>query len=562
MNNSQISERIKRLAAMLTLLDENPHKVRTYEKAARIVADHPEEMGILIDEDRLKAVNGIGESLAHAILYYAKSGGPGLERELEARLPVGLPDLLDLKGLGLKKIQTLWKDHQVSNIKMLKDACATNTLAGWKGFGPKLEQQLLDAIEFKAKHISDFLLDLALNVSQNWLEKLALLPSIDQIALTGKLRRGADLIQSVDFVVAADPDSLKSDLQQIQNFETPVDDLFTLIDNTGLPISLWICSNSDFQLRQLILTGGASYLGKVESALRTNNLSHNQGRSSDLDVTGLSEVAICDQLHIQWIEPELRDTFDSFPTDRTMIQVQDVKGVIHAHSSWSDGKYTLEQMAEASQKLGYQYLGISDHSQAAHYANGLKPKRVKAQWQQIDELNQQYPDFHIFKGIEADILADGSLDYSEELLAGFDFVIASIHSHFHLDSVQQTKRIIRALQSPFTTILGHPTGRMLLARAGYAPDLLAIIDAAAEFGKIIELNTTPKRLDLSWQYLATAREQGVPISINPDAHSLKGLETIPLGVTMARKAGLGAPDVINTANTSEMTAYLARRKPV
>ncbi len=560
MNNSQISERIKRLAAMMTLLDENPHKIRTFEKAARIVKDHPEEMGILIDEGRLKAVKGIGDSLAHIILYYAKSGGPGLERELEARLPVGLPDLLNLKGLGLRKIQTLWKDHQVSNIKMLKDACEANTLANWKGFGPKLEQQLLDAIEFKARHVSDFQFNLALDVSQIWLEKLTQLPSVNQVELTGKLRRGDALIQSVDFVIEADLGQLKSDLQQIQNGENATDDLLTVIDNTGLPINLWVARNSDFQLRQLILTGGSSYLGKIESAFEANNLSHNQGRSDDLNATGLSEAALCDQLHIQWIEPELRDTFDSFPADRTLIQALDIKGVMHAHSTWSDGKNTLEQMAEAAQQLGYQYLGISDHSQAAHYANGLKPDRVKAQWQQIDELNEQYPDFHIFKGIEADILADGRLDYSEDLLAGFDFVIASIHSHFHLSPVQQTDRIIRALQSPFTTMLGHPTGRMLLTREGYNPDLLAIIDAAAEFDKIIELNTTPKRLDLDWRYLATAREQGVPISINPDAHNLKGLETIPLGVTMARKAGLGSSDVINTASVSEMTAYLERRK--
>ncbi|MEA3287115.1 MAG: PHP domain-containing protein [Candidatus Marinimicrobia bacterium] len=558
MNNSQISARIKRLSAMMTLLDDNPHKIRAFEKAARIISEHPEEMGVLIDEDRLKAVSGIGDTLAHIILYYAKSGGPGFEKELEDRLPTGLPVLLDLKGLSLKKVQTLWLDHEISNITLLEEACRSNTLAGWSGFGSKLEQLLLKSIAFKARHVSDFHLDLALKVSQLWHQKLASLPSVKRVELTGRLRRRDDLIRSVDFIVEADLAVLKNDLIQFQNFDFTHIEPISLKDDTGLPIQLWISSSSDFQLRQLVLTGGSAYLEKINSALRVKGLTHDQGSRADLDATGLTEATLCEVLHIQWIEPELRDNFDSFPPDRTLIQVQDIKGVIHAHSTWSDGKNSLEQMVRAARDLGYQYLGISDHSQAAYYANGLKPDRVKKQWDHIDKLNDQYPDIHIFKGIEADILSDGRLDYDEELLAGFDLVIASIHSHFHLDRDKQTNRIIRALQSPFTTILGHPTGRMLLSREGYDPDLPSIIEAAAEYDKIIEINTTPKRLDLDWRYAALAREKGVKFSINPDAHSSKGLETIPLGVSMARKGGLGPEDIINTLSTSELTNYLRK----
>jgi len=279
-----------------------------------------------------------------------------------------------------------------------------------------------------------------------------------------------------------------------------------------------------------------------------------------LPVNESSEQSVCESIGIQWIEPELRDVFDHFPTDHKLIEPECVGGVFHAHSTWSDGRNTLEEMVLATRALGYEYLGISEHSQAAYYANGLEVDRVKAQWELIDRLNEELSDFHIFKGIEADILKDGRLDYSEKLLAGFDFVIASIHSHFHLDSNQQTERIIRALQSPFTTMLGHPTGRMLLLRDGYAPDLGAIIEVAGENGKIIEINSTPKRLDLDWRYLKLAKSQGVKISINPDAHSIEGLKTIPLGVMMARKGGLTITDVVNTLGLEAVKEDLAQRR--
>jgi len=560
MNNSQISARIKRLAAMMTLLGENQYKVRAFDKAADIIDLHPEEMGVLIDEDRLKAVPGIGDSLAHAILYYAKSGGPSIEKELEARLPSGLPDLLTLKGLGLRKVQTLWKDHQISNLSDLERACNSGELSQWKGFGPKLEQKLLEAIAFKAKHTRDFHLDMATQIATKWREKLSDLSDIDKIELTGQLRRGNELIQSVDFVVIPKTENLHNSLQEKFQLELTGTDPLIITDPSGMPINLWLCSTDDFPARQLILTGGKTYLEKIDTVLTKKNLSIEQDRIVGFQGSETSEVDLCRSLGLQWIEPPLRDSFDCFPKGQGLVQDKDIRGILHAHSTWSDGRNSLEEMVVGAQKLGYQYLGISDHSQAAYYANGLKPDRVKAQWNQIDELNESYPDIHIFKGIEADILSDGSLDYDDELLAGFDFVIASIHSHFHLDSTIQTDRIIRALQSPFTTILGHPTGRMLLAREGYAPDLPAIIEAASEYDKIIEINTTPKRLDLDWRYLKQAKASGVRVSINPDAHSLSGLETIPLGVIIAQKGGLSPEDVINTSGVSAFNSFLQKQK--
>jgi len=558
MNNSQISDRIKRLAAMMTLLEENPFKIRSFENAVRIVRDHDEDMGVLVDEDRLKDVPGVGKTLAYVIMYYAKAGTVGLEQDLEAQLPEGLPDLLDLSGLGMKKVQSLWQQYDITNLEALKKACDADALVDMKGFGSKLQMKLLEAISFQEKHARDFYLDIALPVAQEWMDRLKPLRSITRIELTGKLRRGDCLIQTVEYLVESNRADLISELNEQFDCELSASEPLIIKDKSGIPVQFWVCKSKTFASEQLIRTGGDAFSKRLteqfgseaESAIRM--LSKVKGVST--------EKALCESIDIKWIEPELRDMYTQYPEDIKLIEQHDIKGAFHAHSTWSDGRNSLEEMARASRDLGYQYLGISEHSQAAYYANGLKPDRVKAQWERIDELNDQSKDFHIFKGIEADILSDGSLDYDEELLAGFDFVIASIHSHFHLDPVKQTNRIVRALQSPFTTILGHPTGRMLMARPGYKPDLTTLIDVATDNDKLIEINTTPKRLDLDWRYLKYAREKGLKVSINPDAHSIRGLQTIHLGVRMARKGGFTSSEVLNTLGADEMKKYLQDRR--
>ena len=560
MNNSQISIRINRLASMMSLLEENPFKIRSFEKAARIVRDHEEDMGALVDDDRLKDVPGIGPKLAYVIMYFAKAGTVSLEKELEAQLPEGLTDLLDLPGLGMKKVQLLWKKFDITSIEVLKQACEADALTTMKGVGLRLQVKLLAAIAFQAEHARDFYLDTALSVAQSWIEKLAPLQSISRIEPTGMLRRGDKLIQSVELLIEANSSELISELND--KLECGLSDSTPLIikDVSGLPVQLWVSTKESFTAQQLIRTGGEVYAEQLQSMYGTEAETAIQSLAQAGNASLLTEEALCNSIGIQWIEPELRDIYSHFPEEVELVETAEIKGAFHAHSTWSDGRNSLEELAEAARKIGYQYLGISEHSQAAYYANGLKPDRVKAQWDLIDQLNGSYSDFHIFKGIEADILSDGSLDYDEELLAGFDFVIASIHSHFQLDSVKQTDRIVRAMQSPFTTILGHPTGRMLMARPGYNPDMPTIIDVAAENDKLIEINTTPKRLDLDWRYLKYAKEKGVKISINPDAHSISGLDSIPLGVRMARKGGFTANEVFNAMNMDEMKKYLLTRR--
>ena len=558
MENSQISHKLKRLAELMSLLQENPYKVRSFQKAARIVRDHPEDMGLLVDENRLKDVPGIGPSLACVIMYYAKAGMVGLERELEAQLPEGLPDLLDYPGLGTKKLEILWQENHITTPEQLMKACKQGQVASMKGFGAKLQQNLLDAHAFKISHAQDFYLDLAQSVAAQWRESLSRLESIDKCELTGSVRRGNDLIQSIDFLVVADMSALIGEMKASWDQDIKPENPLLVKDASEIPVQLWVTNKQHFALDHLLGTGGESLLQQLHEMY--GDEFQQQIKSLAEQHPGCSERDLCSALNIQWLEPELRDSYTTYPVDHELIQPTDIRGVFHAHSTWSDGRHSLEDLAEATRRLGYEYLGITEHSQAAYYANGLKPDRVRAQWELIDELNAQYDHFHIFKGIEADILSDGRLDYDEELLSGFDFVIASIHSHFHLSGSQQTERISRALLSPFTTILGHPTGRMLKARPGYAPDLDTIIDVAVENDKMIEINTTPKRLDLDWRYMRTAREKGLKISINPDAHQINGLKTIPLGVQMARKGGFTAPEVLNTMPTDALQAYLESRR--
>ncbi len=545
---------------MMSLLDENPFKIRSFEKAARIVKDHEEDMGVLVDEDRLKDVPGVGPRLAHVIMYYAKAGTVGLERELEEQLPTGLTDLLDLPGLGLKKVQLLWQKYEITSLEKLKKACQSDTLADMKGFGQKLQGKLLEAISFQEQHAKDFYLDIALGVANQWLDKLQSFKTINQIELTGKLRRGNDLIQSIEFLIEADSNELIDEMNTRLDLNLSISAPIIIKDISGLPLKLWLCKSEEFAVQQLLRTGGEVFSEQIFNRFGADIESAIPKINSLQGVVTATEKNLCESIGIQWIEPELRDSFFQFPANAELININDIKGTFHSHSTWSDGKNTLEEMALSARKRGYQYLGISEHSQAAYYANGLKPDQVKSQWELIDKLNEAHSDFHIFKGIEADILSDGRLDYDADLLAGFDFVIASIHSHFHLNAVQQTDRIVRALHSPFTTILGHPTGRMLMARPGYNPDLSTIIDVAAENDKLIEINTTPKRLDLDWRHLKYARGKGLKISINPDAHSTKGLGTISLGVLMARKGGYSARDVINTLELDAMKTYLQSRR--
>jgi DNA polymerase (family 10) len=549
MDNSKISARIKRLSNMMRLLNENPFKIRAFENAAATIENHPEAMGVLIDEDRLKQVPGIGESLAKIILHYAKSGGAAEEIELIKQLPPGLPELLDLPGLGPAKISLLWKKYGISDPASLRKACESGAIQDIKGFTDKLSAQLLQALDFKDHHAADFLLDTAQGVAQKWQQDLQQIFPNDRVEITGALRRLDVLIQSVDFLIDQPLDIILSHLNKQAVYPEKHPDYLELRDPGGMFIRIFSASEKGLGLEQLIRTAGHAF----EPAIKKVTELYKKGTISP----ALSEQDICKALDMAWVEPEMRDLFSCPPeTHAGLVSPQDIKGVFHAHSTWSDGRNSLEEMVLAVSQAGYEYFGISEHSQAAYYANGLQPERVLAQWDRIDELNQLYPHIHIFKGIEADILKDGALDYEEELLAGFDFVIASIHSHFHLDPVTQTDRLIRALSSPFTTMLGHPTGRMLLSREGYGPDLNAVIDAAAEYGKIIEINSTPKRLDLDWHYLKYAAEKGVRVSINPDAHRVSAIQTIPLGVMMARKGGLSPGDVINTRSLADVKVIL------
>jgi len=461
----------------------------------------------------------------------------------------------------LPELQALWQDHQVTSLNRLADACQQHQLRSWKILDSRGETRLLATVRERLQRVADYLLQPAQAIALTWQKNLADMPSVHRFELTGQIRRGNELIRTVDFLLAADVAAFKNDLQELYQLTPQGDEPMFVKEINSPPVRFWLTRPETFVRHQLLLTGGDRYLKHLKQVLEQENLTPEtltEARQEDFPEN--TEADLCHKLGIRWLAPELRDTFHDIPEDLQLLRPDDIKGILHVHSTWSDGRDSLETMVRAARDLGYAYLGVSDHSQAAHYARGLSPEQVRQQWDRIDELNLSYRPFRIFKGIEADILKDGRLDYTEDLLAGFDFVIASIHSYFHLSPEEQTNRLIRALRSPFTTILGHPTGRMLLAREGYHPDLNVVLAVAAEEHKVIELNSTPKRLDLDWRYLDRARELGIRIAIDPDAHNVHGLTSIPQGVMMARKGGLAAGNVLNTLNAMEISRFFTEQK--
>ncbi len=441
-----------------------------------------------------------------------------------------------------------------------------------KGFGEKSQANVLKGIEFLKQRQGLHLYPFAADKAKAFLEAIKALNGIKQAEIAGSLRRRHEIIRDLHLVASCDTDQRRTLMSEIAVLPMIAEviskgehkALFKL--KSGLTAELQLCEQEVFPYRLLDLTSSREHLTALSA--------HAKAQGLELTDSGLfkagerivcqDEAEIYKAMGLNKIAPELRENLGEIEAAAQgplpeLVSTSDLKGIFHAHTLWSDGDCSLEEMANRCRELGYHYLGISEHSQAAVYAHGLEVDRVKAQWQEIDELNQKMTDFRIFKGIEVDILGDGSLDYDDELLAGFDFVIASVHSRFKMEREEMTERILKAARHPSVTMLGHLTGRLLLAREGYPLDVEAIIDACVEHDTIIELNAHPSRLDLDWRYGPYARKKGLKISINPDAHSTQGLDVVDYGVAAARKGGFSPEQVINTQTLEAVSEWLAQR---
>lgn len=537
MTTEDIAHALKQTAQLMELHGDNPFKVKSLSNAAYKL----DKTGIDLEGkslEELEKIEGIGKSIAHKIIELQQTGTTKELHELLEKTPAGVVDMLGIKGVGPKKVAQLWKELGVESTGELLYACHENRLVDLKGFGTKTQEQVRKAIEFRMANSGKFHYASVEATAQRLVEFLEKKYHTKHVSLAGKVRRKCEIIEEIAVVIATEKEVVLDDFDNPQQ----------------IPVQVTQCSAQEF------------YSALFEHSASPDHLKQLHTLGLKAPAHAASEAAIYEAMEMDYIEPELREGRGEILLAQKhhlpqLIEMTDLRGILHNHSTWSDGMHTLREMAEHCRKLGYQYFGICDHSQSAFYANGLKPDRVLEQQKEIDALNKELAPFRIFKGIESDILNDGSLDYEEDILKTFDFVVASVHSNLKMDKEKATNRLLRAIENPYTTILGHPTGRLLLSREGYPIDHQKVIDACAANGVVIELNAHPYRLDIDWRWIPYCLEKGVKISINPDAHEKDGLSDMYFGLCVARKGMLTKEMCFNALELEEIEAAFRKKKP-
>ena len=548
----------------MTLHDENEFKIKGYSNAIFNLERYNEPISTTSVVD-LEKIQGVGKSTAKAIDEINKTGELEALELLKKETPEGVMEMLRIKGLGTKKIKVLWKQLDITNTTALLKIADNGELAKVKGFGDKTAQNIKEILSFleenKGKlHYSD-----AERISKELIQELMRQFPNDLIEISGEVRRKLDVINEIKFVIGTESKlAITTHLASLSNLNheaaqsSPKAWRGSLAEN-GTPIVFQFCKKSEFYNSLIKSTGSAMHLSQeIKDGLTLNDILR------DYELEG--EEQAYEIAKTPYIAPELREgdfEWQAANENRlpVLVEMDDLQGILHNHSTWSDGKHSLQEMAEKCRDLGYKYLGISDHSKSAFfYANGLFEERIEKQHVEIEELNQSMSPFKIFKGIESDILPDGRLDYDDEVLSTFDFIVSSIHSGLSMDIEKATNRLLTAIANPFTTMLGHPTGRLLLKRKGYPIDHKRIIDACAEYGVIIEINANPWRLDLDWRWVNYALGQGVRLSINPDAHDKERYGDMYYGLCVGRKGGLTKEMTFNALSVTEVESHFLKRK--
>ena len=572
METGRIAEIIDDMGTLLEVRGENPFRCRAYHNAAQSLRGLPSDLSEMIADGSLAEVPGIGETMYKKVIELATTGRLESYEELRKQTPAGLVALLRVPGLGPKKIKALHDALKVNSLADLRAAAEKGSIASLKGFGEKTQAKILEGITFIESAGDRILLNRARRLVAPIIEAVRSHPKVIRAEVCGSLRRWRETIGDLDILFSAeDPAPVLDHFVKLPEVATvlahgPTKASVRLLD--GVQCDLRGVEDAQFPFAQHYFTGSKAHNIALRRRAIAQGYTLNEYALTGPDgpVPCKTEADVFKALGLIDIPPELReDSGEIEAAERgelpTLITLEDLTGTFHCHTDWSDGAATLEDMAEAARAAGLSYLGIADHSKSAGYAGGLSIERVREQWKAIDALNKSFHGkFHVFKGTECDILPDGTLDYPDELLEGFDYVVASVHSSFGLSREDMTRRIIRAVSNPRVTMLGHPTGRLLLARDGYAVDLDAVIVAAAKAGTMIEINANPHRLDLDAPHCRRAKELGVTIVINPDAHSTGGLSDLDYGVGVARRGWLEKRDVFNTRSLKAVMKALEDRR--
>lgn len=551
MTNKEIAKQFSQLADLMELHQENPFKIKTYQSAYITLRKLDEPLSEMSME-AMSQIKGVGKATAEKIQELLKFGRMQALEQYKQITPSGVVEMLQLQGFGPKKVFQIWKDLEIETIGELWYACNENRLIELKGFGLKTQDELRKKIEYFQKTRNQKLYADIEKAAQDILTLLQeKLPNV-KVEMTGALRRLNPTIERLEYLIACSDILHLFDNQLFELQKQQEQSYHCLYVENEMPVTIHTCEPSEFGSKQFRYTASKGFLEFFIS------------KYSGVDFKQIAnEKEVFAKVNFPYLLPELREAihtdFEQL-SKAQLIENKDIRGVVHSHTTYSDGLHSIQEMANHAKTLGYEYITISDHSQTAFYANGLKPDRVVEQWKEIDQINAQMQDFRIFKSIESDINYDGSLDYQEDILKGFDLVIASVHAHLKMDEEKANARLLKAIENPYTTILGHPTGRLLLSREGYPINHKKIIDACAANKVAIELNANPWRLDLDWTWIPYALEKGVWISINPDAHAKDGIKDIHYGVLAARKGGLTAAQCLNVLPIHDFEAFCKQKK--
>ncbi len=563
MENKKIIKLFKLTAELLELHDENPFKVRSYGNAVGAL-ELVEAPLAGMSQAQLEEIGGVGKGIAAKIVEINATGSFEELDQMLAATPPGVVEMLRIKGIGPKKVRTIWKELGTETVEDLLEACEQDKLSKVKGFGSKTQDNIRQALLFTQQNRGKLLYAEAEPAAEDLLQQLTGILPETEIALAGDVRRRMEIVESLQFVVGTDtPVAVAEALTKLEVLTQDEQASGPWVWRgqhtvSGLQTEVYLVPTARFANELLTRSSSAAHLTTIFAANKSLlSVIRQENHATEEDVYAAAGMG--------YVEPEMREGTTELQLAMEnklpkLLELSDLKGSLHNHSTYSDGAHTLEQMATFLKEEGYGYLGISDHSKTASYAGGLREGDVLRQQKEVDELNKKLAPFKIFKGIESDILTDGSLDYEDDILKTFDFVVASVHSVLNMDEKKATNRLITAIENPYTTILGHPTGRLLLRREGYPINHKMVIDACAANNVIIEINANPWRLDLDWRWVQYALEKGVMLSINPDAHHTSGYADMKYGVLVGRKGGLTTEMTFNTKSAEEVEQYFRERK--
>lgn len=564
MNRKEVAAVLDEIALLLELSGENPFKARSYANVARQIVQTDADIAELVKANRLRELKGVGEALEQKITELVTTGRLKYYEDLRAKFPDSLFDLFRIPGLGAKRIKTLYDDLDIKTLGELEYACTENRLITLKGFGPKMQQKVLDGLAFAKRHQGLYLVNTALEAARSLREHLLEAKSISNIAIAGSLRRRKEVVKDIDLLASGrNSGAIMArfvEAPEVESVTNRGETKSSVVLESGIAVDLRVVSDEQFPYALAHFTGSKDHNVAMRQRAKDRKMKLNEYglfKAGDCLVRCKDEAAVFAALDLPYIPPELREDMGEFEVEALpeLVQRDDLIGVMHCHSTYSDGRNSIEEMTIAARDLGYAYIGFADHSQTAAYAGGLTPADIDKQHKEIDVVARKLDGIRILKGIESDILGDGSLDYDEKILKRFDFVIASVHSKLKMPESEATKRLLGAIRNPYTTILGHPTGRLLLSREGYPLDIDAILDACAKHRVAVEINANPHRLDLDWRHIRKATERGVKLCIGPDAHSTEGLEDVEYGLGIARKGWLEKNDLLNCLDAEELLAW-------